>query len=478
MNADAVVAGGPQPPPPVTDDAGTGSAALSDSGGPADQPRLARQSVCELWILRAVAGMLVCCVLAFGAVVAVRTPVFSPVDEKAHFEYVQYVAEHHAVPVLGKHYPSLSVLELDPSFSTKRYGTDPRRMGIVGLAYEDFQPPLYYALAVPAYELSGNLHTKVIVLRLFDLALLIASMALLARLSRRVLKDRWLAGFAASMLALALPGVVVRAVTVSNLALVIPLTVACVTELWIAWENRASPRLVVAGVLLGLALLTDLFAVILVPLYLLVAVVVLWDRWSRREIAFAGAGILSALVLVLPWLAFNLVEYHALTATALAKSEQMATVNPHHLHYSLSLVATEAGSWLVSPTIPQEWTLYGHPFLFWLSSGLAAFVIPVALVLGLALGRRILSEGYWILALPWILNVVFCCAITYLGQWQTMLSRYTDMTLPLLGILLAAGAAVVFRDRWPFLVAVSSLAVGLVALWVGLEPQIHLLHAA
>jgi len=173
----------------------------------------------------AVAGMLVCCVLAFGAVVAVRTPVFSPVDEKAHFEYVQYVAEHHAVPVLGKHYPSLSVLELDPSFSTKRYGTDPRRMGIVGLAYEDFQPPLYYALAVPAYELSGNLHTKVIVLRslrsravdCFDGALGTPVSArpkgpMAGRLCRLDARPRAARSGGAR-------------VTVSNLALVIPLTV-------------------------------------------------------------------------------------------------------------------------------------------------------------------------------------------------------------------------------------------------------------
>jgi 4-amino-4-deoxy-L-arabinose transferase-like glycosyltransferase len=445
--------------------------------GAGSQPRHARERAgpagADTWILRAAVAALVLGVAVFGSLVAVRTPVYSPVDEGAHFEYVQYIAQHGGLPVLGRHYAPLADLLIDPTFSTRHYGTDPEKMGIVGLAYEDFQPPLYYALAVPAYELSGNLHTKVVVLRFFDLLLLAASVLLAARLSRKVLKERWLVGFTAGLLVLALPGVVVRAVTLSNTALTILVTIAGVTELWVAWESDRPSRLALAGGLLGLGLLTSLFSVVLVPVYLLVALGVVARTRSRRDLGWAGAGAGIALLLVGPWLAFNLVEYHALTAASLARSEQLATVNPHHLHYGPGLVVNEAGSWLVSPVLPQEWSLFGHPVLNWVTGVLAVAVIPLALLLGLSLGRRVVSSGSWMLALPWVLNVLLCAGITYFGQWQTVLARYTYPTLPLLAVFGAVGAVGAVRDRRVVTAALAGLTVGVLALWIGLVPQIH-----
>ncbi len=424
------------------------------------------------WVLRASAVALVACVAVFGSVVAVRTPVPSPVDEGAHFAYVQYIAQHGSVPVLGHHYASLGDLELDPSFSTRRWGTDPRDMGLLGLGYEDFQPPLYYALAVPAYDLGGSLHAKVIAVRFFDLVLLGAAVAALARLARRVMGRRWLVGFTAGMLVLAMPGVVVRSVTVSNTSLLVLLTIACVTELWIARHDGRSVRLVTAGVLVGLALLTNLFAVVLVPVYALVAAGILWRSRSRRDLAMAGAGAAVALVVMAPWLVFNLVEYHALTATSLARSEQLATVNPGHLAYGFALVANETGSWLVSPVVPQEWTVMGHPILVWLNGLLEVAVVPGALLLGLSMGRRVVTAGTWVLVTPWALTLVLCAAVTYVGQWPTELSRYTYPTLPLLALFGAVGAVSVVRDRWLIPVTAALLAAGTVALWIGFWPQV------
>ena len=347
-------------------------------------------------------------------------------------------------------------------------------MGIVGLGYEDFQPPLYYALAVPAYELSGNYHTKVIALRFFDLALLGAAVLLLARLCRRVLGRRWLTGFAAGMLVLALPGVVIRAVAVSNTALAVALTIACVSELWTARATDRAVRLVPAGVLAGLALLTNLFALVLVPVYVLVAFGIMRRTRSRRDLFVAGTGAAAVLVLVLPWLAFNLVEYHALTATSLARSEQLATVNPHHVRYGLAMVADEAGSWLVSPVVPQEWTVFAHPVLTWLTGVVTVALVPLALLVGLATGRRVLTAGHWMLVLPWGLNVAMCVGITYAAQWQTELARYTYPTLPLLAVFGAAGALWLVRDRWVIPLTLGLLTAALIALWFGLEPQVHL----
>ena len=408
--------GGAGPEPHPTDE----PRRSGPEGQPRSEPGWPRTG---LWILRASALALVLGVAVFGSFVALRAPIYSPVDEGAHFEYVQYIADHGSVPVLGKQFATLQDLKVDPTFSTRRWGTNPRAMGFLGLAYEDFQPPLYYSVAVPAYELSANLHTKVVILRFFDLMLLGVSALLVARLARHLLKERWLVGFTAGMLALALPGVVVRAVTVSNTALAIVLTVACVTELWLARSSERGPRLVGAGVLVGLAMLTSLFAVVLVPVYALVAFGVVRRSRSRHDLMLAGAGAAAAIVLLAPWVAFNLVEYHALTATAVAKSEQLATVNPHHLVYGIGSVANGAGSWLVEPVMAQEWTVNNHPVLHWLVDLTGFVTVPLALVLGLSAGRRVLTAGYWLLALPWVLTVALCAGITWFGQWQTELSR-------------------------------------------------------
>lgn|GEM_PF-872038 len=426
------------------------------------------------WVFGASAVALVLCVVVFGSLVALRAPVWAPVDEGAHFEYVQYIAQHGSLPVLGKQYASLRDLKLDPTFSTRHWGTDPRKMGILGLAYEDFQPPLYYALAVPAYDLSGNLHTKVIILRFFDLVLLGASMLLLARLARRVMEERWLIGFTAGMLVLAMPGVVVRAVTVSNTSLAVLLTIAFATVLWIARATGRASRLVAAGVLLGLALLTNLFALVLFPVYVLVAIGVVRRSPTRRDLVLAGGGGAIACLLVVPWLAFNLVEYHALTATSLAKSEQQATVNPHHLFYGLGFVADKAGSWLIAPVMPQEWTLADHPVLTWIVGLLTFAVVPLALLLGLSMGRRVVTAGYWILVLPAALNLLMCAGITYFVQWEIELSRYMYPTLPLLAVFGAVSAVAMVRDHRLIPVTVALLTVGMVTLWIGLVPQIHL----
>ncbi len=132
----------------------------------------------------------------------------------------------------------------------RRTTINPRTDGLGGLSYEA-QPPLYYYLATPVFFLSGNYHTKAILLRYFGLLLLVASIALFARLSRHVLKERWLLGFAGGLLIYLMPGVIVRMVTISDLNLAIPLATLTVTELWIAWERRSSTRLLLCGFLVG-----------------------------------------------------------------------------------------------------------------------------------------------------------------------------------------------------------------------------------
>ncbi len=469
-------------PDAVGPDEGTGAATVDDSADrPAAPPAAAptpgagRRAASVALVVLVVAQ--VATIVVFGSITAARYPLWSVVDEGAHYDNVLWIAEHGSLPVLGQTPASEQQLAI-------RQGLYPRPTTIVagkaqltGLSYEAFQPPLYYTVASPVFHLSGDYRTKAYLLRFFGLALLLAAVALLARLSRRVLKRRWLVGFSAGLVVLMMPGVVTRAVTISNINLAFPLVIACVTEIWIAWETTSARRLVGAGALVGLCVLTDLYLIELVPVFVLGAAAVLWRRRTRTDALWAAAAGAVAFVVVLPWLVFNEIHYHSLTASALAKGEQLAVVNPHHLRDTLGQVPGLTVETLLAPVMPQEWAsfLTAHPFLGQLVTDVEALLFVGALVLAVALGRRLVTTGYWILVLPWVMNVVLCWYIDVGQQWESgsMVARYTYPTLPVLALFVAAAALGVLRTPRVVVAAAAAASVVLVALWISLVPIIH-----
>jgi hypothetical protein len=102
-------------------------------------------------------------------------------------------------------------------------------------------------------------------------------------------------------------------------------------------------------------------------------------------------------------------------------------------------------------------------------------LIPMAIVLALALGRRIVSSGLWILGVPWVCNIVLCWYIDIGQQWQSgsMVARYTYPTLPALALFVVAAALTLSLSVRPFLVTTAVSSVFLIVLWVHLVPTIH-----
>ncbi|HLF27473.1 MAG TPA: glycosyltransferase family 39 protein [Anaerolineae bacterium] len=81
---------------------------------------------------------------------AARTPAWQVPDEPAHYNYVRYVVENRAVPVLRTgDYDQLYNEQFTHPANTPRLSIDPLR-------YEYWQPPLYYLLAAPVYALTGG----------------------------------------------------------------------------------------------------------------------------------------------------------------------------------------------------------------------------------------------------------------------------------------------------------------------------------
>jgi 4-amino-4-deoxy-L-arabinose transferase-like glycosyltransferase len=428
-------------------------------------------------VASAVVVLQVVAVVVFAVITIMRYPLWGVVDEGAHFNNIVYIAGHGSYPVLGKTFASEQELAIGAGVYPKRTNINPRTDGLAGLSYEAFQPPLYYYVATPVFFLSGNYHTKAILLRYFGLLLLLASIALFARLSRHVLKERWLLGLAGGLLIYLMPGVIVRMVTISDINLAIPLATLTVTELWIAWERRSSARLLFCGFLVGCGVLTDLYLTELVPVFLIVAATVLWQNRGARDLKHALAGTAIAGLTVLPWLIFNEIKYHSLTASALAKREQLSTVNPHHIRDTIGQVPGLTFQSLFQPVLPQEWDIrfVGHSPITYLASIFQILIIPGALVLVFALGRRFVTKGYWLLVIPWVFNLFACWYIDIGQQWVSgsMVARYTYPTLPFLGLFIVAAMVTLFRNIRPLLVSISASSAFLVGLWIFLIPNIH-----
>jgi hypothetical protein len=400
-----------------------------------------------------------------GTVTAIQFHVLSVVDEEAHFSYIQQIAQHGSLPVLGKTETSLQGLALEQGIYPRHTTINLKTYGFGSLSYEAFQPPLYYITAVPAFYASGNYRDKIYAIRLYGILLLMVSVLLIGRLCRVVLRERWLIGWAMALVFFLLPGVIVRFATLSNLPLAVPLVILFATELWIAWRRHSSARLMVAGGLAALCVLTELEMLVLLPVFALVVAAEAYRLRSVRSMAPLLVAVAIPVVLMAPWFIFNEVHYHALTASHLAIQEQALTVNPTHQYFSLKQLPNDTVLYIMQPTSALEWSgaLASHPALGYLDTLLDVLMVPAGLVLILSLGRRLWSIPVAILGLPWLLLVFEMWYIRYGEQWQ-ILDRYTYTVLPIL-VVLVAWATETFRARYLPVLVTAGATVGVLVLW-------------
>jgi 4-amino-4-deoxy-L-arabinose transferase-like glycosyltransferase len=403
-------------------------------------------------------------IISMALLVAFQFHRFAPVDEAAHYSYIEQIAEHGSLPVLGKSEISPQGLAIIQGTYPRPSTIDPRKYGLNGLSYEAFQPPLYYVLAAPAFLITPDYVDKIYAVRLFDVVLLLAAVALAGRLARVVLKDRWLIGWSMMLVFFILPGVVVRTVTISNGALALPLAVLFATELWIAWDRHSVRRLMVAGLVAGVCALTELELLALLPVFLLVVVAEARRRRARTWGPLAVALVIP-IVVVAPWFGFNQAHYGMLTAGPIAVREQTPIVNPHHVRFEPNQLPNDTVRYLINPTVPDEWGagLADQPALEYLEQLLAFLIIPAGLVLILGMGRRTWSVRTAILGLPWLFEIFGMWFIRYGEQWAIEV-RYTYPTLPVL-LALVAMATDSLRSRFLPILVTTAATVSVMLLW-------------
>ena len=351
--------------------------------------------------------------------VAIGQPVWSRVDEAAHYDVIaQYAAGVYPRDASTTIRPeTLEIMQrsgvygfvVDNEYVKPDPGWEPMPSGLTPDAqvlwirrhgwqysYEAFQPPLYYALALPAWfagHAIGGALGSLYAVRIFDALLA----ALLAPLAMMILLALWpghqSAAWAAAALTAVLPGVALNLSSVTNDVLVTVLGALCilvaVTGKW-SWR-----RALLLGALFGATLLTKTSAVGIAPA-LGIALLQTRRDGGVRPLLIAGA---VAAACVLSWLASNVAIYGELITTR--EQLAMAAFPPRTI---------DPGFWSVSTlhAFVTFWT--GDPFLS----------MPGAVALAIV--------------------AAFICALAVAGLWRAWRHHRRGMSLRVLGILAAAGA--------------------------------------
>jgi hypothetical protein len=414
--------------------------------------------------LRALVAVQLAALLAIGVVTVARFPVWALVDEAAHYDYVQWIAEDGRLPVLDEDRVHPEVLAIDEG----RYPEPPRvgaeERGLFGWSYEGFQPPLAHLLATPVFAVAGDHERKLRALRGLGLVLLGAAVALTWLLARRALPDMPLAGFSLGLTFFLWPGVVIRASTFSNAALELAVGAALSLSLWRALSERSAGWLVAAGALSGAALLTKLTMAAFLPALAVVCVAFL--REGRWRSVLAAAALPGAAVA--PWIGFNLHHYGALTGSDQVQKLMEPTLNPDRVDYGVGDLAGKHVA-LLNGVLPDEW------WVEFLSSAkrrlrdvFMGLVLAVPLLAAVPIPAAERRRALAVLLLPLVTGILLMSVSLLVENWDAFYARYLYGALPGFGVFAALAVGRAFGARAVFLSS-AGLTVALMLLWAHLS---------
>jgi hypothetical protein len=414
--------------------------------------------------LRALVAVQLAALIVVAVATVARFPVWALVDEAAHFDYVQWIAEDGRLPVLDEDPVHAEVLAIDEGVypGPPRVPADER--GLFGRSYEGFQPPLAHLVATPVYAASGADHErKLRALRALGVVLLAVAVWLTWLLARRAVPEAPLAAFSLVLTFFLWPGVVVRAGTFSNAALEIAVGAALSLALWRALSERSERWLVAAGALTGAALLTKLTMLAFVPALAVAGFAFLSEgRWP----AVAAAGALPAAMLA-PWVVFNLGQYGAPTGSDEVQALMDPTLNPERVDYGPGDLPAKHVA-LLNGVLPDEWWV---EFLSTAKRRVRDVMVGVVIAVPLLAAVRVppveRRRALAVLVLPLATGILLMSVSLLAENWDAFYPRYLYGALPGFGVFAGLSLMRALGER---VVVCSSVAltVLLLALWAHL----------
>lgn len=413
-------------------------------------------------------GLLTLFAVARGTYWVVTLEIWSPIDEAQHFGYVESLATGEGIPTVGRDLLADDVVTIAKTSPTYFARSRPfqataadQHWGSAVQQYEGIQGPVYYALMVPAYWVGATISplAAAYAVRLASVLLAALAVPMAWALARRLLPDRPLAWLLGPGLLVGVNGYMATAATVGNDTIIVTGTaLALLLATWAASSPRLFPA-VVTGATAGLVFVGKTTALGLFPLMALLVYVqhrsggATTERWLRRSAAAAVA----AAAVTLPWIAWNLVTYRAISGAAAAEAitgDLQAALQP-------GLAA-----------LRHHWE--GARLAFWengLLTGTSAYRRTWdALALVVGIGGIVAAARRWrrqeagvVLALAASFPLAFAAMVGFLffflGTSGMLLGRYVYVALVPLLLGLGAGALALAGPRWAItlVLGISSL---------------------
>lgn len=386
-------------------------------------------------------------------------------DETAQLGYVESLATGHGIPVTGRDATTPGAVSLESRSPT---GFAERHPG----QYEGYQPPAYYVAMTPAYWLGRALDGELGALyavRLATLLIGVAAIPLVARLARILFPRRKAAAVIAPAVLTAMDIFAAQNSLADNDGAMVALGACAFLAVLSARKGFGLRKGLLAGATVGLALLAKPTAIAELPLLALTAAW-LWHRLRperKQLLMWLAGGFAGGIVLLVPWLVFNLVEYHGLTGAVADKAEVAAIVaHPSGWPGALFLWDNAINTSFVeldSTSIPAD--LRFHNLWLWASVAIVGAGIAAA-------GYRSLRHTSWsttirlvglAVALPLGTAALLAAVLEQSGAQAALAGRHLDVLFPAYCVLIAASIEELLPSKPAGVATLALLSVSLVS---------------
>lgn len=392
--------------------------------------------------------------IVYGIILCFKFPIFSPIDERSHFNYIEYLSTKYKIPILDKDPVSWQSIALDTKTYPKRPDWKPTdRIKEFGMTiYEGFQPPLAYLISTPFFFLGGsNYYNKVYLIRIFNFSLLVLTILIAYRTFKKLKLPTY------SLIALAtLPGLILRSATISNASTEIFLSslIFYLLLFWLKPEKIETKKIIIIGLLIGATALTKLTALYLLPASLLY-LLFLYKKIDYRLIYI----LIVPLVLLAPWLLWNHHQFGSFTANSIAQQMQAPIIyaNGHFngMYFLNNLDNFFNRAFFIAEDQGLFW--YNYSIIRFLNIYLCSIfsisvIFFIVKLISLTLKKKFNSENspFLLASLFFLGNLAICF---YIGiTWTYPVGRYLYPTILPLFICLTYFSRELFkREQWIYL---------------------------
>jgi 4-amino-4-deoxy-L-arabinose transferase-like glycosyltransferase len=330
-------------------------------------------------------SLLLLAYLLMATLFVVRTPAWQAPDEPAHYNYVRQLVEGR-LPVIepgdwDQDYLSEVVSSrFDPAYT------------VTIITYEDWQPPLYYLLQAPVYQVTGGSLTT---MRFFSVFVGGGVIMLGYLIARRVFGGRIWPALASAVFIAFLPQHLAMLSSVNNDSLAELLIAAILLLLITPWPNDPQPvRLFGLGLLLGAGFLTKGTVYLLAPVAGVFVLARYWMRWRTmvRALMFV---FLPAIVIGGLWWARNTIVYEGFDVLARSAHDAVVIGQPRTAEWFAAYGAVETVTRFIGTTFNSFWGQFGWmaaPLPGWIYGPLWLVTLTAALGLILSFIRRPFSR--------------------------------------------------------------------------------------